>query len=144
MKKIISIVMVIAIVMSFAACSNKFEETKPETSTSKAVTETTKKEAKSVCADLIPHPYNVMSDKIEISMTSSLEDACFYRIENAEKSDFDAYVKECKDMGFTIIEVEGTITGGNTFCAYNEGKTHALQVLYSSTTGEITITCSED
>lgn len=143
MKKIISIVMAIAIVMSFAACGNKFEETKPET-TSKVVYETTKKDAKSVCADLIPHPNDVMSDKIEVSMTSSLEDACFYRIENAEKSDFDAYVKECKSMGFTIIEVEGTITGGNTFCAYNEGKTHALQVLYSSTTGEITITCSED
>ena len=143
MKKLISVVMVVIMAMSFAACSKTPKAEVSTSETTKSTTETTKA-AKSVCANLIPHPNDVMSDKIEISMTSSIEDACFYRVENAEKSDFESYVKKCKDMGFTIIEVEGTITGGNTFCAYNEEKTYALQVLYSSTTGEITIACDKD
>lgn len=141
MKKFISIVMIITMAMSFAACGNKFEETKPEIA-SKVVYESTTK-AKQSCIDIIPEPEKTMGNYIKITMKTSDEEGCFYRVENAEQSDFESFVSGSKDVGFNNIDAEGTISGGYTFVAHDENKEHNLMVIYDSNNKTITITCED-
>ena len=127
MRKLVIVLMVIMSLAIFVGCGGTSDSDK----TSKSVGEQ--------CASIVPNPNKVFNDA---DVTTQMNDVgVYYKIENFNESDFDEYVTEAKDKGFSNIHYDGTDDGGKWYQAYDNGEEHFLVLNMPTDKSCIEIVC---
>lgn len=129
MKKVAIVLMVIMSIAIFVGCGDSSDSDSAKTSESVG----------EQCASIVPNPNKVFNDA---DVTTQMNDVgVYYKIENFNENDFDKYVTEAKDKGFSNIHYEGTDDSGKWYQAYDNGEEHFLVLNMPNDKSCIEIVC---
>lgn len=94
-------------------------------------------------ADLIPKPEDIFKNG-EISIVDSDGGSAYiFQVRNFEDGEYEDYISQCKEMGFTDVSYESENDGGKMFGAYTEDGTYWVEVLLGNDNGILAVTCKE-
>ena len=131
MKKVAIVLMVIMSIAIFVGCGGSSDSDSDSAKTNKSVGEQ--------CASIVPDPNKIFNDA---DVTTQMNDiGVYYKIENFNEADFDKYVTEAKNKGFSNIHYEGTDDGGKWYQAYDNGEEHFLVLNMPNDKSCIEIVC---
>lgn len=146
MKKITRFILIAFVTIMMAGCSDS--ATKASNQDSEAVSnvysENKSESIKEVkYADMIPDPV-VHFKNGEISIIDSDGGKAYiFQVRNFQDGKYEAYVAECKEMGFSDISYDSENDGGKMFGAYSEDGKYWVEVLLGNDNGILAVTCKE-
>lgn len=94
-------------------------------------------------ADLIPKPEDVFKNGEVSIVDSDGGSAYIFQVRNFEDGEYESYISQCKEMGFTDVSYESENDGGKMFGAYTEDGTYWVEVLLGNDNGILAVTCKE-
>ena len=94
-------------------------------------------------ADMIPDPESIFKTGTITIIVPDGEEAYAFRITNYVDGEYETYVQECKQMGFSDIQYEGANEGGKMFMAYTSNKEYYLEVFLGNDINAIDVSCKK-
>lgn len=125
MKRMIVFVIAVVFIFSMIACSS-------ETKTNSVK-----------YADMIPSPEECFKNGEVSIIDADGGKAYILQVRNFEDEEYELYISECKEMGFTNVSYETETDGGKMFGAYTEDGKYWVEVLLGNDSGILSITFKE-